>query len=89
MPYPPSFNKIPAKIIEPDTGASTWALGSHRCTKYIGNFTIKANLPITNRNGLIWKAVDPQRRRAPNLETNIFFTSKKIIISRGREAKRV
>jgi hypothetical protein len=23
-PYPPNFNKIPAKIIDPATGASTW-----------------------------------------------------------------
>ena len=28
-PYPPSFNKTPAKIIDPPTGASTWALGNH------------------------------------------------------------
>ena len=30
MPYPPSFNKIAARIIEPEAGASTWALGSHK-----------------------------------------------------------
>jgi hypothetical protein len=29
IPYPPNFNKIPAKIIDPPTGASTCALGSH------------------------------------------------------------
>ncbi len=29
-PYPPNFRRIAAKIIEPATGASTWALGSHR-----------------------------------------------------------
>jgi hypothetical protein len=29
-PYPPSFSRIAAKIIDPATGASTWALGSHR-----------------------------------------------------------
>lgn len=28
--------------MEPETGASTWALGSQRWTKYIGNFTKKA-----------------------------------------------
>jgi len=32
-PYPPSFNKIPAKIIEPETGASTCALGNHKWKK--------------------------------------------------------
>lgn len=29
-PYPPSFRRIPAKSIEPTTGASTWAFGSHK-----------------------------------------------------------
>lgn len=29
-PYLPSFRRIPARIIEPATGASTWAFGSHR-----------------------------------------------------------
>lgn len=42
MPYPPNFKRIPARIIDPATGASTWALGSHRWTKYSGIFTINA-----------------------------------------------
>lgn len=29
-PYLPNFRRIPAKIIDPATGASTWALGSQR-----------------------------------------------------------
>lgn len=29
-PYVPSFKRIPARIMDPATGASTWALGSHR-----------------------------------------------------------
>lgn len=29
-PYPPNFRRIPAKSIEPTTGASTWAFGNHR-----------------------------------------------------------
>lgn len=41
-PYLPNFNKIAAKNIEPTTGASTWAFGSHWWTPYIGNFTKKA-----------------------------------------------
>lgn len=41
-PYLPSFSSSPAKIIDPATGASTWAFGSHRCTKYRGIFTINA-----------------------------------------------
>lgn len=32
MPYPPSFSRIAARIIDPAIGASTWALGSHRWT---------------------------------------------------------
>jgi len=30
IPYPPSFSRIAAKIIDPATGASTCAFGSHR-----------------------------------------------------------
>lgn len=29
-PYPPSFSSMAAKIIDPATGASTWAFGNHR-----------------------------------------------------------
>lgn len=29
-PYLPSFNRIAARIIDPATGASTWAFGNHR-----------------------------------------------------------
>lgn len=31
MPYPPSFSRIAARTIDPAIGASTWALGSHKC----------------------------------------------------------
>lgn len=30
MPYPPSFSSTAANTIEPATGASTWAFGSHK-----------------------------------------------------------
>lgn len=36
------MSSTPAKIIDPDTGASTWAFGSHRWVINIGNFTMKA-----------------------------------------------
>jgi len=39
IPYPPNFNRIAAKIIDPATGASTWALGNHRWVINIGNLT--------------------------------------------------
>jgi len=32
-----------ARIIEPATGASTWALASHKCTQNIGSFPKNAN----------------------------------------------
>lgn len=46
IPYPPSFKSTAAKIIDPSRGASTWALGNHRWTIYIGIFT--KNAIITN-----------------------------------------
>ena len=44
MPYPPNFRRIPARIIDPATGASTWALGSHRWVRNIGIFTRNARM---------------------------------------------
>ena len=41
-PYPPSFRRIAARIIDPAMGASTCALGSHRWNPYIGIFIMKA-----------------------------------------------
>ena len=32
MPYLPSLSIILARIIDPATGASVWAFGSHRCS---------------------------------------------------------
>jgi len=46
--YPPSFSKIAARIIDPATGASTWALGSHKCSENSGNFTINAIISIVH-----------------------------------------
>jgi hypothetical protein len=48
-PYVPSFNNTPARIIEPATGASTWALGSHRWSENIGIFTKKARIKINHQ----------------------------------------
>jgi len=33
IPYPPNFKSTPARTIDPATGASTWALGSHKWPK--------------------------------------------------------
>lgn len=50
IPYPPSFSKIAAKIIDPAIGASTCALGSHRCTVNMGSFTINPPKVISHAN---------------------------------------
>lgn len=61
-PYPPSFSKIAAKIMDPATGASTWALGSHKWTENSGNFTRNAPIIINQKivDGFsinIWSAI--------------------------------
>ncbi len=53
MPYPPSFSKIAARIIDPATGASTCAFGSHKCTENSGSFTINAVIIINHVKELI------------------------------------
>ena len=42
MPYPPSFKSRAASSMDPAIGASTWALGSHKCRPYRGAFTMNA-----------------------------------------------
>ncbi len=49
MPYPPSFSKIAARIMDPAIGASTWALGSQRWTPYKGILTLKAMIQASHR----------------------------------------
>lgn len=49
MPYPPSFSRIAARIIDPAIGASTWAFGSHRCTPYRGILIMKAIIQASHR----------------------------------------
>jgi hypothetical protein len=48
-PYPPNFRRIAANTIEPATGASTCAFGSHKWTRNSGSFTIKAIIDISHR----------------------------------------
>lgn len=50
IPYPPSFSNSPAKIIDPETGASTCAFGNHKWKKYIGIFTKKASIDIIHHS---------------------------------------
>jgi len=47
-PYPPNFSRIAARIIDPATGASTWAFGSHMCIENKGNLARKASISIAH-----------------------------------------
>lgn len=53
IPYPPSFNRIAARIMDPAIGASTWAFGSHRWTPYNGILIIKAIIHASHRMLLV------------------------------------
>lgn len=57
-PYPPNFNKIAAKIMEPATGASTCALGSHKCVKNSGSLTINARFVINHQTIIMFSLID-------------------------------
>lgn len=85
-PYPPSFNKTPAKIIEPATGASTCALGNQKWTRNIGNFTknvIKPPYKIkTPSQDFIWKCCS-----ILNLVLVLSILQNKIKRKRGTDAK--
>lgn len=50
-PYLPNFSRIPARIMEPATGASTWAFGSQRCVIYRGVLTRNAKIVIIHQRG--------------------------------------
>ena len=51
-PYPPSFSRIAAKIIDPAMGASTWAFGSHKCVMKRGSLTRNAVFKIIHNQGV-------------------------------------
>ena len=52
-PKVPIFSIRAAKTIDPYTGASTWALGSHIWVKYMGDFTKKAKVKDRNTHKLV------------------------------------
>lgn len=87
-PYPPNFNRIPARIIDPPTGASTWALGSHWWTKYIGNFTRKAITEKILKSGILLTNLILTIRKNIELDIPIWIIIT-IVNNNGREAKRV
>lgn len=48
-PYLPNFSRIPARIIDPATGASTCAFGNHKCSIYRGIFVKNAIIVIIHQ----------------------------------------
>lgn len=90
-PYPPNFNKIAAKIIDPTTGASTWALGNQRCTAKRGNLTKKAKnkaskcIEDKKEKKEMWRLISDIEKK----EKKLFNENWRIIIKRGRDANTV
>lgn len=80
-PYPPNFNRIAAKIIEPSSGASTWALGSHKWSINIGIFAKKA---VINKIGMLVFCII-----ISDIENDWLYDSKIILTKRGSEAEMV
>jgi len=71
--------------MDPDTGASTWALGSQLWNINIGNFTRKANTQKENaRPPSFTLIVARLARPGPFVALRV-----RAIINRGREAKKV
>lgn len=80
--YLPSFNVMPANIIDPIVGASTCALGSHKCTKNIGIFIKKAIITKKYKKTFKFQKLLYQF----NIQILLFII---IIINKGKEPKRV
>lgn len=54
-PYPPNFSSTAANTIDPATGASTWAFGSHKCTRNSGSLTMNAIIDNSHKIDVPWK----------------------------------
>jgi len=67
IPYIPVFNRIPAKILLPIVGDSTWAFGSHKCRLKNGNFTKNLN----NKNPFIKNELKKTPSKNSYLSTKI------------------
>lgn len=50
IPYPPSFKRMAAKIIDPATGASTCAFGNQRWAPYSGILIINAIRQLSHKS---------------------------------------
>jgi len=71
--------------MEPATGASTWALGSHKCIIKIGILTKKAMIKIKKRK--LFEEVRPMKTL--NSTEPITLWSQKIPSNKGKEAANV
>lgn len=87
MPYPPSFRSRAASSMDPAIGASTWALGSHRCRPYRGAFTMNAvrranpdRRPVQELVSVGGTSFNIVRCRVP-----VWVCKYKIVTSSGRE----
>jgi hypothetical protein len=49
---------MPAKIIEPATGASTWAFGNHKWTIYKGVLTRNAKIVTSHQKFINWLEIE-------------------------------
>jgi hypothetical protein len=91
-PYPPNFKSNAAKIIEPATGASTCAFGSHKCTRKSGYLTINPATNAAEIQSLIIDGVLAKKNnfvRSVNLRRNQFVLKKIKETIKGREANTV
>jgi len=79
---------MPARIIDPPTGASTCALGSHWWTKYIGNFTKKAVAAKAVKVGILYKWFTLNIKKYIDLQ-QFFWMIIIMVKSKGKEAKSV
>lgn len=80
---------MPARIILPATGASTWALGSHRCVRYIGILTKKASKQ--NNHHVSWSIGVELIEGETSVGHIIFVVSislfmRRILVRSGRDA---
>jgi len=75
-----------ANTIEPAIGASTWALGSHKCIENIGNLVTNPRIKINQKNQLF--NIDGRVRLLVNMLEE-FIEIDIIITSIGKEAKMV
>lgn len=88
-PNPPSLRRIAARIIDPATGASTWALGSHRWDKNKGSLTRKAVVDINHHRSIILRGVWGGSHLYSIDRCPVLFIHIKRLRSKGREARMV